>query len=445
MKRRADETQAEIEEKKINGINPVFRPLQEKSGASASRINGSLPTDSLAGSYASRVSGSLPTDSLAGLSFQTQSNAKPVAKPLSHLDRKLQDENCIIEVPPNAKVGDTIIIADPRLNREIAIKLPSVDFPKNYDGENLGRDSKKRYLRIILPQTSRKKRGEPSSPRLGIKSPPITFSPHRRDNRTRRQKVIDSKPSETASKVGSQHQVSHLPDPRIHYPSPPEIELYKQIWDPQKLIARGQWKATENVLKNLPTNQKEIMMEALHCCGYDLGSAWLIFLRRIHDLKQSGDFPGEPLPQQVVSIFHKEIWEKRKDIILAAKVVRKKGFQVSNCSLLVNYYNTFKKKTKYRKLKELKKEESDVCLVCKDGGVLICCDQCSGTYHLGCLTPKLDKIPEGVWFCPECRTQKQNSGKNLSTSSNTKTSNGKKSGAASNYNKDWSYWGINYS
>ncbi|KZT10189.1 RCC1/BLIP-II [Laetiporus sulphureus 93-53] len=48
----------------------------------------------------------------------------------------------------------------------------------------------------------------------------------------------------------------------------------------------------------------------------------------------------------------------------------------------------------------------DLCVVCKtnkgEDDVLLECDKCDRPYHLKCLDPPLDAVPEGEWFCPEC-------------------------------------------
>nr|CAD7453831.1 unnamed protein product [Timema tahoe] len=47
-------------------------------------------------------------------------------------------------------------------------------------------------------------------------------------------------------------------------------------------------------------------------------------------------------------------------------------------------------------------EHQEFCRVCKDGGELLCCDQCPSAYHTFCLSPPLTDIPDGDWKCPRC-------------------------------------------
>ncbi|XP_067930449.1 uncharacterized protein [Watersipora subatra] len=44
----------------------------------------------------------------------------------------------------------------------------------------------------------------------------------------------------------------------------------------------------------------------------------------------------------------------------------------------------------------------DHCRVCQKTGDVLCCDKCSGVYHLYCLDPPLDQLPEGDWACNVC-------------------------------------------
>jgi hypothetical protein len=52
------------------------------------------------------------------------------------------------------------------------------------------------------------------------------------------------------------------------------------------------------------------------------------------------------------------------------------------------------------------------CVVCGDGGELLCCDACACSYHLQCIRPELEKSedgtykePEGDWFCHYCAVE----------------------------------------
>ncbi len=48
------------------------------------------------------------------------------------------------------------------------------------------------------------------------------------------------------------------------------------------------------------------------------------------------------------------------------------------------------------------------CCVCggKDGpDKQLLCDECDQAYHLWCLTPPLETVPESdEWYCPQCKT-----------------------------------------
>lgn len=44
----------------------------------------------------------------------------------------------------------------------------------------------------------------------------------------------------------------------------------------------------------------------------------------------------------------------------------------------------------------------EYCRVCRDGGELLCCDNCPSAYHIYCLNPPLTRIPDEEWLCPRC-------------------------------------------
>ncbi|CAL5441847.1 unnamed protein product [Camellia sinensis] len=45
-------------------------------------------------------------------------------------------------------------------------------------------------------------------------------------------------------------------------------------------------------------------------------------------------------------------------------------------------------------------KHDDACMICANGGSLLCCDMCSSTYHQDCMD--MDVVPEGAWLCPYC-------------------------------------------
>ncbi len=50
------------------------------------------------------------------------------------------------------------------------------------------------------------------------------------------------------------------------------------------------------------------------------------------------------------------------------------------------------------------------CVVCNrmdDDENMLLCDGCDDGYHIYCCTPKLKEIPDGDWFCEECRPSKR--------------------------------------
>lgn len=47
-------------------------------------------------------------------------------------------------------------------------------------------------------------------------------------------------------------------------------------------------------------------------------------------------------------------------------------------------------------------ESEDHCRNCYKMGDLLCCENCPAVYHLSCLKPPLEVVPEGDWLCPVC-------------------------------------------
>jgi hypothetical protein len=49
-------------------------------------------------------------------------------------------------------------------------------------------------------------------------------------------------------------------------------------------------------------------------------------------------------------------------------------------------------------------EDPDVCAECEEGGRLLICDGCAKCWHLGCV--ELDEAPEGDWYCAACAEER---------------------------------------
>lgn len=47
-------------------------------------------------------------------------------------------------------------------------------------------------------------------------------------------------------------------------------------------------------------------------------------------------------------------------------------------------------------------EECEVCHSQADGDKMLLCEECDKGYHMYCLQPPLEAIPEGEWYCAEC-------------------------------------------
>ena len=50
-------------------------------------------------------------------------------------------------------------------------------------------------------------------------------------------------------------------------------------------------------------------------------------------------------------------------------------------------------------------ESPDICVVCnedKPDESPLECERCEHPFHIGCLDPPLDAVPEGEWFCRSC-------------------------------------------
>ncbi|XP_037550771.1 bromodomain adjacent to zinc finger domain protein 1A [Nematolebias whitei] len=52
------------------------------------------------------------------------------------------------------------------------------------------------------------------------------------------------------------------------------------------------------------------------------------------------------------------------------------------------------------------------CRICRckgDADNMVLCDRCDRGHHIRCLRPRLKSVPEGDWFCPDCRPKQKSS------------------------------------
>jgi hypothetical protein len=159
--------------------------------------------------------------------------------------------------------------------------------------------------------------------------------------------------------------------------------------------------------KDVNPNKKEEALAIIHENKYILN-------QQVRDLVESIEpVDGSDWSEGEKRKFDAEVFRLRKDMREVSKIM---GKSVRNC--LGYYFGTFKKSDHYRLLKCVcseerreKQEESalqgiDSCSICGEGGSLLICDGCDLEYHLACLRPRLEKVPEGYWECDQCVDQR---------------------------------------
>ena len=151
-------------------------------------------------------------------------------------------------------------------------------------------------------------------------------------------------------------------------------------------------------------------------------------LEPIMDLKQNEDVVVKPAWRELanddsfLNKFHCKLLESRKQFRLVAASI---DMPIDFC--LWYYYSKYKVSPHYQILKKILHEEAgehvDHCLICDDGGDLICCESCPNAYHLECL--QLNTLDaDAEWYCPDCtkkRTNQLSPRRTISTPSPTKT------------------------
>lgn len=146
--------------------------------------------------------------------------------------------------------------------------------------------------------------------------------------------------------------------------------------------------------------KKELLMRLLHENAYNVELAKARY-DKVTNL--CGDRTTK-FTRKEARLFEAILREKGKDFSLVARELKRKR---TDC--IIHYYcwkgpKGARGNSSYRKMKQDWKNEW--CCVCDDGGDLIICDQCDLAYHPECVTPPLDKIPKGDWYCPSCKGER---------------------------------------
>ena len=168
---------------------------------------------------------------------------------------------------------------------------------------------------------------------------------------------------------------------------------YDQVWDPCRAkVAMSQGEDIDGFLDSLDGPHKEFGMVALHKSNYSVKNA----AKYLIDEKQKNlDF--QPWTRRMKRNFQSSIIKSHMNMREVSAAV---GMSVHAC--FVYYYGTFHQTKEFQTFRMQINSEYDDCAVSGEGGELICCDGCNIPYHLKCLNPPLDKIPEGDWYCPVC-------------------------------------------
>ena len=168
---------------------------------------------------------------------------------------------------------------------------------------------------------------------------------------------------------------------------------YDQLWDPCRAkVAINQGEDIDGFLDSLDGPHKELGMVALHKSNYSIQNA----TKYVNDeIEKNSDF--EPWTRRMKRDFQSTILNSSMDM---RKVSTAVGKSVNAC--FIYYYGNFHQTKEFKTFRMQINSDYDDCAVCGEGGELICCDGCNIPYHLKCLRPPLEKVPEGDWYCPVC-------------------------------------------
>lgn len=219
--------------------------------------------------------------------------------------------------------------------------------------------------------------------------------------------------SKTKSRIGKKYQVAEIPAAGTFSTNTVAAEeRYEQIWDP-KLALQCSPNDEVNKKGSELFMYREARMQCLHDRNYQTEGLEEEVEKRIN-LYKGKKYPTNEWTQADKDCFHKIMVTTFKELGDASKALQK---SIGSC--IWYYYHSYKHSSQYKLLKEVikadkekfamqEKSDNNYCMVCADGGDLLCCDSCENSVHLSCLTPPLTKVPEGSWHCSDCKASTEN-------------------------------------
>lgn len=95
--------------------------------------------------------------------------------------------------------------------------------------------------------------------------------------------------------------------------------------------------------------------------------------------------------------------------ILLSHTHRKRRVEEARNILQMEHVSLSEKKVRKRKRKDDADNDDthdNYCHKCRMAGELLMCDKCPRVYHLFCLDPPIQQVPDGEWFCNKCQEEK---------------------------------------
>ena len=206
----------------------------------------------------------------------------------------------------------------------------------------------------------------------------------------------------STSRVGARYQVDALPKAgTAEYDNSNNTEMGDVLWD---AVAANRARTTVGNLdaflgKNRQLPVKMLLMQALHDVGYDTSRATQVFVQLVHSDRTRAELVlSEIQTYELHDIFRNQVEKDFNSIAHAT------GHSMD--TVLVEYYKwKGSRRREHQRIKKTRRSSAsnDYCEICNDGGSLILCELCRKAFHIECLDPPLEKVPDDLWYCDNCK------------------------------------------